>query len=410
MFTHKWLACRDQTPTFMKIKSYLLFVFAFILSASLYSQTNYNVTIGVFKRTENAQRLFEKAKSQGYEAGQVINPANRLNYVFVLTTIEKRKAYALAVKLRVETEYKDAWVYEESFQNPAPIVKAEPIAEPVEEKKPDPIEEAKQVEPPVVTPPIDSSTTKKVEPEKPVVVEKPKPKGKPFQIRLLNTSDNSEVRSGEIHVQEAVKASQYQVFKTGEVIYLEAPKNKRGTYAIVTQVAGYSPASIVFNYQNPVGEKGPDGETIIELSVEKAKKGDYVDFNNVKFFKNASLLLPSAQNELDGLVDLMKENMKYRIKIHGHVNGNQPRESFTRGPNSSFFDTNPSTDVTTKKMSAKDLSLKRAESVRDYLISQGIEANRLNVKGEGGKIPLYPEGGTLGQYNDRVEIEFVKSK
>lgn len=61
-------------------------------------------------------------------------------------------------------------------------------------------------------------------------------------------------------------------------------------------------------------------------------------------------------------------------------------------------------------MSAKDLSLKRAESVRDYLISQGIEANRLSVKGEGGKIPLYAEGGTLGQYNDRVEIEFVRSK
>lgn len=175
-------------------------------------------------------------------------------------------------------------------------------------------------------------------------------------------------------------------------------------------MAGYSPASTVFNYESPIGEKGPDGETIIELPVVKAKKGDYVDFNNVKFYKNASLLLPAAQNELDGLVDLMKENMKYEIKIHGHVNGDQARESFTRGPNSSFFGTNPTTDVTTKKMSAKELSLKRAESVRDYLISQGIEAKRLSVKGEGGKIPLYPEGGTLGQLNDRVEIEFVKSK
>lgn len=388
----------------MKIKSYLLFVFAFFLSASLYSQTNYNVTIGVFKRAENAQRLLEKAKGQGYEAGQGVNPANGLNYVFVLTTTEKRKAYALAVKLRAETEYKDAWVYEGSFQNSALIV------EPVEEKKPEPVEEVKKVEPPVVTPPIDSSTIKKVEPEKPIVVEKPKPAGKPFYIKLRNTYDNSEVKSGEVHVQEAVKAPQYQAFKPGEIIYLEPPKNKRGAYTIVTQVAGYSPASTVFNYESPIGEKGPDGETIIELPVVKAKKGDYVDFNNVKFYKNASLLLPAAQNELDGLVDLMKENMKYEIKIHGHVNGDQARESFTRGPNSSFFGTNPTTDVTTKKMSAKELSLKRAESVRDYLISQGIEAKRLSVKGEGGKIPLYPEGGTLGQLNDRVEIEFVKSK
>lgn len=394
----------------MKIKSYLLFVFAFFLSASLYSQTNYNVTIGVFKRAENAQRLLEKAKGQGYEAGQGVNPANGLNYVFVLTTTEKRKAYALAVKLRAETEYKDAWVYEGSFQNSTPIVKSEPVAEPEEEKKPEPVEVVKQVEPPVVTPPIDSSTIKKVEPEKPIVVEKPKPAGKPFYIKLRNTYDNSEVKSGEVHVQEAVKAPQYQAFKPGEIIYLEPPKNKRGAYTIVTQVAGYSPASTVFNYENPIGEKGPDGETIIELPVVKAKKGDYVDFNNVKFYKNASLLLPAAQNELDGLVDLMKENMKYEIKIHGHVNGDQARESFTRGPNSSFFGTNPTTDLTTKKMSAKELSLKRAESVRDYLISQGIEAKRLSVKGEGGKIPLYPEGGTLGQLNDRVEIEFVKSK
>jgi len=31
------------------------------------------------------------------------------------------------------------------------------------------------------------------------------------------------------------------------------------------------------------------------------------------------------------------------------------------------------------------------------------------LKGEGGKVPLYPEGGTLGQYNDRIEVEFVKN-
>jgi outer membrane protein OmpA-like peptidoglycan-associated protein len=108
------------------------------------------------------------------------------------------------------------------------------------------------------------------------------------------------------------------------------------------------------------------------------------------------------------VVDLLKENPKYKIKIHGHVNGNQDRESFTRGPNSSFFATNPSADVDLKKMSPKDLSLSRAETVRDYLVSQGIEKERISVKGEGGRIPLYPTGGTLGLLNDRIEIEFIK--
>jgi outer membrane protein OmpA-like peptidoglycan-associated protein len=382
-----------------------LVVFCFF-SISLHAQssTNYYVIIGVFKRLDNATRLVDKANKQGYTAEYATNASNQLNYVYVAGTSEKRKAYAQAVKLRVETEYKDAWVYEGQLGD-APIVKMEPVVE----KKEEPVVEIKPIEP-EPQPAIDSTLLKRQEPEKPVVVEVPKPKGKPFYFKLRNTYDNSEVKSGEVHIQEAIKATQYQAFKPGEVVYLEAPKNKQGAYTIITQVAGYSPIKTVFNYQNPAGDKGPDGEVIIELPVVKAKKGDYVDFNNVKFYKNASILQASAQSELDGLVDLMKENPKYEIRVHGHVNGTQEREAFTRGPNSGFFATNPSADVTTKGMSAKDLSAKRAEMVRDYLVTQGIEAKRMSIKGEGGKIPLYPEGGTLGQLNDRVEIEFVKSK
>lgn len=382
----------------------VLCFFTTLLSAQ--SSSNY-VTIGVFKRLDNATRLVDKANKQGYTAQYATNPTSQLNYVYVLNTTERRNAYALAVKLRVETEYKDAWVYEGQLGDAPAVI--EPVIEKRVVEKIEPVVEIKPIEP-VPQPVVDSSAFKKAEPQKPVVVEKPKPVGKPFYFKLKNTYDNSEVKSGEVHIQEAVKATQYQSFKPGEIVYLEAPKNKQGAYTLVTQVAGFSPIKTVFNFQNPAGEKGPDGETIIELPVVKAKKGDYVDFNNVKFYKNASILQASAQNELDGLVDLMKENPKYEIRVHGHVNGTQERESFTRGPNSGFFATNPSADVATKGMSAKELSTKRAETVRDYLVSQGIEAKRVSIKGEGGKIPLYPEGGTLGQLNDRVEIEFVKSK
>jgi outer membrane protein OmpA-like peptidoglycan-associated protein len=384
--------------------------FVFLLGLLSYSSIaqdtpNYYVTIGVFANVDNAIRLTEKATKQGLDAHYSLNTARNLNYVYVLSTAEKRKAFALSIKMRAETEYKDAWVFIGQLGDAPAIKTVEP--EPVIEKKEEPVVEIKPIEP-EVKPAIDSSTlTKPI--EKPVepVVEK-KPAGKPFYFKLINSADNSEVKSGEVHVQEAIKATQYQAFKVGEVIYLEAPKNKRGSYTIITQVPGYSPFSTVFNYQNPAGEKGGGDETIIDLPVTKAKKGDYIDFNNVRFFKNAALLQPASQNELDGLVDLMKENLKYKIKVHGHVNGTQAREGFSRGTNSSFFATNPAEDKATKGMSAKDLSTLRAETVRDYLISQGIDASRVSTKGEGGKIPLYPEGGTLGQYNDRVEIEFVK--
>ena len=272
------------------------------------------------------------------------------------------------------------------------------------------VETAPSVSPIIPTPKSDSviaiPTEKAIEKtEEPVVK---KPSGKAFYFKLVSETDRSEIKSGEVHLQESANATQYQAFKPGEVVYLPAPKNKNGTYSIATQVPGYSQASFSFDYQNPAEMKGSEEEVIIEIVVPKAKKGDYIDFANVKFFKNSSILQPISQGELDGVVDLLKENPKYKIKIHGHVNGTQDRESFSRGPNSSFFATNPSADVDHKKMSSKDLSEARAECVRDYLVSQGIDKDRISVKGEGGRIPLYPTGGTLGQLNDRIEIEFIK--
>ncbi|MFM8849321.1 MAG: OmpA family protein [Cytophagales bacterium] len=387
----------------------LLTVFTF----QSYSQISYYVNIGAFKKTANADRLVAKSKLQGYESDQAVNPDKQLHYVFVLSTSDKRKAYALAVKLRVESEYKDAWVYEgnlgKGILGNQPDVKLEPVVVPaVEEKTPEPVIE----KPALVEPAIDSSkvSVPATDPKPPVVEEKPIPKGKPFYFRLRNSDGNEEIKSGEVQLLEGARATEYKTFKPGEVVYLEAPINKRGLYTIVTQVVGYRPERAAFNFKNPQGAKGSAGEAIIEISLVKAKKGDYVDFANVRFYENAAFMYAPSQNELDGLVDLMKENPRYEIRIHGHVNGNKPRETYTRGSNSAFFAQTPSADVTNKTMSAKELSLRRAETVRDYLISQGIEPKRISVKGQGGRIPLYPDEGTLSQSNDRVEIEITKGK
>jgi len=375
-------------------------VFPFVLSGCFgFAQEIpvYFVTIGVFAKLENATRLVEKANQQSYLGNYGVDNIRKLNYVYLLKTSDKRKAYAYAIKLRAETEYRDAWVFDGNLEGV-------PAEEPpqIEEKKPEPIVEIIPKEP---EPAIDSSLIAKPVKIKEVI----KPVGKAFYFKLVNAGDGSEINSGELRIQEGMRASQYQVFKPSEVIYLEAPKNAKGLYTVVTQLPGYTPTNSVFNYQNPSAKKGNQEELIIELQVTKAKKGDYTDFNNVKFFTNASLLQPAAQNELDGLVDLMKENLKYRIKVHGHVNGKRERESITRGEKSDFFGLNRAADKSTKRMSAMDLSTARAESVRDYLVTQGIDANRIKIKGEGGRILLYPEAGLYGAYNDRVEIEFLKN-
>ena len=385
-------------------KVYLATLSIALISFSSPAQTansNY-VVIGAFRVLANAEHYTAVANKEGFTAQYAIQPARNLYYVYILNTDDRKKAFNLLIKIKVETNHKDAWVYmgklgaEEVAKvevKPEPVV--EPIKEPVVETPP--VKDTVQVTPPK----IDSTLIKKPEPEA------KKPKGKPFYFKTVSKADGKEL-FGNLQLQESANASQYQAIKSGEIVYLESPKNKKGTYTITAQLPGYKQSNIVFTYSNAAIEKGSQNEDVITLTLDKAKKGDYIDFNNVHFFKNTTVLQPEAQNELDGLVNLMKENSKYKIKIHGHCNGTQTRESYTMGTSTSFFAMDP-TGNKKETISSKDLSYARAETVRAYLVQQGVENDRITLKGEGGKLPLYPEGGTLGQYNDRIEVEFTKN-
>jgi len=371
----------------------LFFSLIYVSSQAQQSESNY-VVIGAFKVLDNAVRFTSVANRNGFTTQYAIQPDRKLYYVYILSTGDRKKAFNLLIKIKVETIYKDAWVFTGKLG----------IEQIVEVKKDEPkVEPAKDIvkieDPKIETPKVDSSAIKKI-------VEVKKPKGEPFFFRLVS-KDGKEL-SGHIQLQEAIGATQYQDIKSGEIVYLEAPVNKKGAYSITSQLPGYKETSVAFDYANPPVEKGSQNETIITLTLEKAKKGDYIDFNNVHFFKNTSIMQNGAQDELDGLVNLLKENPKYKIKIYGYCNGKQQRESYTMGTSTKFFEMDPTANKK-ETISSKALSLARAETVKTYLVQQGIEAGRISTKGEGGSVPLYPEGGTLGQRNDRVEVEFKKN-
>lgn len=285
----------------------------------------------------------------------------------------------------------------------------EPAKEPVKEPIPvkEPVKESVPVKEPVVVviPPI--KETEKVAPPKADSISIKKPKGKPYYFKVVRKDDGKEI-SGNLQLQEAAGATQFQVVKSGEIVYLEEPRNRRGAYTIVALLPGYRQSSLVFGYFNPPIATGSKNEEIVTLTLEKARAGDYIDFNNVRFVKNSSIMRPVSQAELDELVNLLKENLKYKIKIYGFCNGTQDRESYTMGTSTNFFAMDPKTNKK-ETISSKELSEARAENVKAYLVKQGVDASRISTKGEGGKVPLYLESGTMGQYNDRIEIEFVKN-
>ncbi len=278
-----------------------------------------------------------------------------------------------------------------------PVVVTPPAKEPVVVTAPVKPEEKK--EPAKVQPAkTDSSSIKKAE---------AKVKGKPYYFKVVSKADGKEI-FGNLQLQEGAGASQFQLIKSGEIIYLEEPKNRRGTYNVVALLPGYRQSSLIFGYFNPPIATGPKNEEIVTLTLDKARAGDYIDFNNVHFFKNTSVMRPVSQAELDELANLLKENLNYKIRIYGYCNGTQERESYTMGTSENFFAMGPKTNKK-ETISSKALSVARAENVKNYIVKQGVNSSRISTRGEGGRVPLYSESGTLAQYNDRIEVEFVKN-
>jgi outer membrane protein OmpA-like peptidoglycan-associated protein len=58
--------------------------------------------------------------------------------------------------------------------------------------------------------------------------------------------------------------------------------------------------------------------------------------------------------------------------------------------------------------SAKKLSLERAEVIRDYLVNEGIDSKRIEIKAWGGKQPIFDKLSTRAQENVRVEVEILE--
>ena len=58
--------------------------------------------------------------------------------------------------------------------------------------------------------------------------------------------------------------------------------------------------------------------------------------------------------------------------------------------------------------SARELSEERATVIREYMISEGVAADRMEIKAWGGKKPIYDKDHPQANLNVRVEIEILQ--
>jgi outer membrane protein OmpA-like peptidoglycan-associated protein len=127
--------------------------------------------------------------------------------------------------------------------------------------------------------------------------------------------------------------------------------------------------------------------------------GDKLVLNQVFFYNNTYALKPGAEKELDQLVNFLVWNDNISVEIQGHT----ANDSQDIKPDPNFKGQGKEWNF---RGTAFELSERRAEAVRDYLIKKGIDESRLKAVGYGDTQKRFPDAETFeeSEKNMRVEV------
>lgn len=123
----------------------------------------------------------------------------------------------------------------------------------------------------------------------------------------------------------------------------------------------------------------------LEIKNDDINVGETFQLNNVYFEFNKWDLLPESYEELNTVVKFLTDNSKVEIEVSGHTD-NIGSDSYNM-----------------------NLSQKRADAVKNYLVSKKITETRITSKGYGKTKPIAENTTELGrEQNRRVEFTITK--
>jgi outer membrane protein OmpA-like peptidoglycan-associated protein len=370
------------------------------------------VVIGAFEFKKNAVKFSSKASSE-FKVTYEINPNRNLYYVYILKTKDRQEAIAEALRLQANSPYNDTWVYSGPLGSDRGIVKGSDInpvtEEAIESVKPTdaPAMQANVTEEPVVAvEKVEEMVEEEAEVEKPLPANDDKQKNFLFKIYR---ADNSSQLEGNVDVIDVERSRKLGTYEGNKAVQISSPGTSSGNISLLCEVFGYRKAQKNVSFNDPQEETitFEDDKYVVPFELVRLQKGDIAVMYNVYFFKDAAVMRPESRWEVNSLLDMLKENPNYKIRIHGHTNGNASGKIISKDEKSdNFFSL---TDTKDGFGSAKKLSEVRAEIIRDYLVSNGIDASRMQIKAWGGKRPLVDKLHTQAQNNVRVEIEILEN-
>ena len=203
----------------------------------------------------------------------------------------------------------------------------------------------------------------------------------PFMIingKTLNKLDNKPIES-DIYFEELVSGRRFGELTsspiTGEY-QIALPKGKN--YGVYAKASEYYPIS-----ENIELDSLTEYTTKVKnLYLIPLRRGETIRINNIFFDFAKAILKKESFPELDRLVEMMSIDEDIEIEIRGH------------------------TDDVGDNKDNQILSESRALSVKEYLISKGIDENRVKYIGYGEARPLSSNSSEIGKSENR-RVEFV---
>ena len=168
-----------------------------------------------------------------------------------------------------------------------------------------------------------------------------------------------------------------------------------GNYAVAAEVHHEAPQPLILN----VKKEGYSFDTQIikpeeitneviekDAEVKAVETGKVCDLRDIHYETNDYSLTQESKVLLAMFIEFLKENPTVKVEIQGH------------------------TDDIGRDDDNLRLSENRAKSVYDYVVSQGIPANRLRYKGYGESMPIAPNNTEAGRAKNRRTVFLIYEK
>lgn len=179
-------------------------------------------------------------------------------------------------------------------------------------------------------------------------------------------------------VNEMSKSS-YSEIVMGKTSSYQTKLNKDSVYTIDISVEGY------LDDKQTIKTDTIDDNSTVRLELLSLKEGTTIQLKSVLFKRGTADIKDGSFEELDRVYIMLKKNPSIEIELAGH------------------------TDNTGSAKLNIELSQKRSDRIKEYLVEKGVNSKRLQSKGYGGARPIASNRSeATRKLNRRVEFTIIK--